>query len=438
MKDKIKKIIVRIIITSLFLTFITINYNIATSYSFNFVGPNTANNGDTVTLTITGNGLTGKVNLSSNNATLSNNSVWIEKNSVSITAKITGFPATITATPNELTDNEYNIVSLLSKTITINEKVKPTPKPTAIPTSVPTPKPQNTPVSTPNPNTASGSQQTNPPPVTNNSQSSANQSKPNKTTTSSTTGKQSPSGETNFEGQTPNIENSTSSNNYLKTININQGKLLPNFNREELEYNVDDILGEEIEITAEAEDERATVSGTGTIALINGENIINITVTAENQSVRVYRIHINKKHEVIQSDLRLQKLEVKKINETGTFYDIDIGFEKDKFEYAINVESNISDLDIIPTVEKEGIIVETEGKNNLLEGENKITITLSDVNDETKTTIYNLKVIKAEKPIIEIATTPKKRIWIGSLVIGITIFGIVCVGIIYFLKKRKR
>lgn len=433
MKSTIQKILARIAITSLFLIIITINYNIAASYSFNFVGPSTANNGDTVTLTITGNGLTGKVSLSASNATLSNNSVWIEKNSVSITAKITGFPATITATPNDLTDNDYNIVSIVSKTVTINEKVKPTPIPTPNPTSMP----QNTPQPTKAPtNTPPGSQQTNPPPVTNNSQG-ANQSKPNQTTTSSTTGKQSPSGESKFEAQTQNTENAISSNNYLRTIRIDKGNLSPNFDRENLEYNVENIDEDEIEIIAEAEDERATVSGTGTIALINGENIINITVTAENQSVRVYQIHINKSQEFTQSDLRLQTLEVKKINEEGNFYDIDIGFNKDKFEYIINVENDISDLDIIPTVEEEGTIVETQGKNNLTEGENDINITLTNINDETKTTIYSLKVIKAKKPIVEVASIPKRRNWIWTIVIGIVIVFGATIGVVYFMKNKN-
>lgn len=436
MKTTIKKILARIMITSLFLIVVTINYNIASSYSFNFVGPNTANNGDTVTLTITGNGLTGKVNLSANNASLSNSSVWIEKNSVSVTAKITGFPATITANPSELTDNDYNIVSIVSKTITINEKVKPTPKPTQVPqnTPAPTQNPSTNPTS--RPSATPSNQQTNPPPVTNNSQGTP-QSKPNQTTTSSTTGKQSPGGENNFQTQVQNIENTTSSNNYLKTINVNKGNLSPDFDRENLEYNVANVEGEEIEIIAEAEDERATVSGTGTIALINGENTINITVTAENQSVRVYQLHIDKKQEGVQSELRLSTLEVKKINEDGNFYDIDIGFNKDKFEYVINLENDISDLDIIPIVEKEGVIVETQGKENLTEGENNIRITLSDIEDDTKTTVYNIKAIKAEKTIVEISTIPKKRNWIWLIIVIIMLIGIIY-GIIYWRKNRKK
>lgn len=435
-RENIKRILIRILITSLFLIIVMINYDIASSYSFNFVGPNTASNGETVTLTITGNGLTGKVVLSANNATLSSNQIWIEKNSVSVTAKMTGFPATITATPQDLTDNEYNIVSISPKAVTIKEKeiITPTPKPTVAPTVVPT--------STPKPNNTPTHQQTNPPPTTNYSQGSSNQSssssKPSQTSTSSTTGKQSPSGEINFNQENINKEqDSTSSNNYLKSLNINVGTLSPNFDRENLEYTAQDIVGDEIEVTAEAEDERATVSGTGNIALINGENTINITVTAENLSVRTYKIYISKNQNETQSDLRLQTLEVKKIKEDGQFYDLDIGFNKDKFDYIVNVENDVSDLDILPTVEKEGIIVETQGENNLQTGENDIKVTLTDVEDNTKVTTYNLKVIKAEKAIIETYTSPKKASNIWIVIISIVILGGIVIGIVYYIKNAK-
>lgn len=438
MRDKMKKILIRILITILFLTIVMINYNIASSYSFNFIGPSIASNGETVTLTITGNGLTGKVTLSASNATLSNSQVWIEKNSVSVTAKITGFPVTITASPQELTDNDYNIVNISPKTVRIKEKEIVTPKPTSAPTAIPTSRPTTIPTSTPKPPTH---QQTNPPPTTNNSQSSSNQSssssRPTQTSTGSTTGKQSPSGDVNFNYEVEG-QDSTSSNNYLKSLNINIGTLMPDFDREFLEYTVNDIIGDEVEITAEAEDERATVSGTGNIALIDGENTINITVTAENLSVRVYKIYINKNQEQTQSDLRLQTLEVKKIKEDGKFYNIDIGFDKDTFDYTINVEEDISDLDIVPTVEKEGIIVETQGENNLQPGENDIKIALTDIEDNTKVTIYNLKVIRAEKAIVETYTAPNKASNIWIIVVSVVILVIVVIGVLYYIRKRDK
>ena len=69
---KIKKILLSLMITLILFS----NFNVkAASYSFNFTGPSEATSGQTVTLTITANGLTGKVNLSSTNASLSTNSV---------------------------------------------------------------------------------------------------------------------------------------------------------------------------------------------------------------------------------------------------------------------------------------------------------------------------------------------------------------------------
>lgn len=441
-----KKIYTRIVVIFTYLAIIACIFDnkiFSASYSFNFVGPTTANIGDTLTFTITANGLTGKVKLSGTNAVLSDSQKWVEKNSVSITAKITGFPASITATPQDLTDNDYNIVSISPKTVTVNEIIKEQPT---------TPTEQNqgqqnhgtTNQSTTNQGSQSQSQSTQtttPPPTTNYSNKSSNQSssssKPSQTTTSSTTGKQSASDESKPKINGEIKENATSSNNYLKALNVNVGTIAPNFNREILEYTVDDVEEDEIEITAEAEDERATISGTGTIALINGENIINISVTAQNLSVRNYKILVNKKQELTESDLRLNTLVINKINEKGEFFDLDIGFDKEIFNYSIEVEDDITDLDIVPSVEKEGIIVEILGDKNLIEGENEISIILTNQYESLQKTIYNLNVIKAQKPVIETYTVPIKKNSILVFIIGIFVISL-ATGVIIQRIKRKR
>ena len=413
-----KKIIT--ILTILILLISILNVSAAASYSFNFVGPTQANKEDTVTLTITANGLTGKVGLSSTNATLSDTQKWVEKNSVSVTAKITSFPATITATPQELTDNDYNIVSLSSKTVTISEIPKPSePKQEEISTQP---------------------QTTTPPPTSNNNQHQSDQSssssKPYQGTTTTTTGKQAPDTSVKINQELIQPDENKSSNNYLKSLNVSAGTITPAFDREIEEYTINNIIEKEIEIMAEAEDERAIVSGVGTIALNQGENIINISVTAQNESVRNYRLIINKKQEITQSDLRLQDLEIKKINENGEFTNVDINFDKDIFKYKINVENNITDLDIIPTIEKEGIIVETKGGNNLNEGENDVSIILTNNENKEEKTIYSIKALRDAKAVLEEFQPVEKDNHLGPI-IAIVVVIVSIIGIMIFRRIKN-
>ena len=204
-----------------------------------------------------------------------------------------------------------------------------------------------------------------------NSNSGVNQ-KPNSQT--GTIGVQNPSSqgvptETHIEDA-----NVKSSNNYLQSIELSLGRLSPDFYRETFEYEIVDLPEDimEIEVNALAEDDKASVSGIGKIALNKGENNLELAVTAQNGNVRQYILKVNKKEEIKESDLRLDTLEISAVNDKGEFSNIDFGFDKEKFEYNISVPGNIIDLDINPTVQREGIIVETFGEKNLKEGENLV------------------------------------------------------------------
>ena len=455
MKKESKRLSVAILIIY-FILFSNFNVK-AASYSFNFTGPSEATSGQTVTLTITANGLTGKVNLSSTNASLSTNSVWVEKNSVNVTARITGFPAKITATPSELTDNEYNIVSIGSKTITINQK-------------------QTTSGGSGSGNTGSGSTggtnqggssggssgsgsgssggntgssggSSNSGGSTSGSGSSGGSSsnRPSsggnsgstsrpQTGTSST---QSPDG--TYVPNDSNIDEGSvkSSNNYLSSITINAGNLSPEFYRETFEYTVENLPEDivELEINATAEDERAHISGLGVVSLNPGENRIQINVTAENENVREYILIVNRKQELVESDLRLTTLEISQINRNGEFSTLEIPFDKETFEYNVEVDNDIVDLDVNPTVEREGIIVETTGEKNLKDGENIVSITLKAQNDQNIQTSYVVKVNRKSGMEVSANVGQKDETW-KIVVIGIS-FLILVIEIIAYIWMRK-
>ena len=89
-------------------------------------------------------------------------------------------------------------------------------------------------------------------------------------------------------------QDNKSSDNSLKSLTIEGMKLTPEFNKDTLEYSVDlsnDV--KEINIKAEKNDEKATVSGDGKVEVKEGQNIISITVTAENGASRTYKINAN-------------------------------------------------------------------------------------------------------------------------------------------------
>lgn len=93
--------------------------------------------------------------------------------------------------------------------------------------------------------------------------------------------------------QQKEAENSAgkSTNNYLSVLEVKGYKITPEFDKQTLSYSISEEVKESnIEIIAVADDERATIQGTGTIELQPGENNIRIDVESESGTVRTYFI----------------------------------------------------------------------------------------------------------------------------------------------------
>lgn len=216
---------------------ISINYVKAASYDVT-VTSKTVTIGNSVTLTIKGNDLAGRFDLSSSNssvASLSNNSLFIDNNSASITitAKSVG-TATITIIPTDVTAYDNNTITG-NKTITITVKDKPTS----------------------NPSTGGN----------------------NSGTTTNTT---------------PTKKKST--NNYLSSLTIEGYTLDKEFKKEETEYSImveNDV--NKIKINAQLDDSSAKVTGIGEVEVKEGINKLEIKVTAENGSTRIYTLNVTVK-----------------------------------------------------------------------------------------------------------------------------------------------
>ena len=255
--------------------------------------------------------------------------------------------------------------------------------------------------------------------------------------------------ESNVPTETPSTPTPTvtkSSNNYLSGITIGTGTLSPEFYRETFEYIVefDDTVNlydlKEIEISATAEDNRATVEGAGTIQLNDGENNITLTVTAENGTARTYTIKVVKPMPVEQSALRLQTLVLNGINTNGEYQTINIEFDPETFDYDITVPNEITAISINPTTENEDIIIEATGGESLNEGDNRIIIILTSPSDETIKTTYTINVERQAALVTEEQGLTKEQlgIMIIASVVGVILLIVIIVAIVKHVRKKKR
>lgn len=80
-------------------------------------------------------------------------------------------------------------------------------------------------------------------------------------------------------------------NNWLKTLKVNNS-LVSNFDNDKLNYTVNVPYSESIRVDATTVSTKATVTGTGVIPLTGETTIHNVVVTAQNGSVKTYKLTI--------------------------------------------------------------------------------------------------------------------------------------------------
>lgn len=180
---------------------------------------------------------------------------------------------------------------------------------------------------------------------------------------------------------TINRPDTRNANAYLKELTINGEQI--DFEKDILEYTytVDNSVIE-LDIGAIPELETSTVTVTGNKDLIVGENEVIITIVAEDESTKEYKIIVTR-DEIDRSELFLSELIIEG-------YDID--FYENVYEYDIFIddEKNLV-IDAIP--ENDDYIVEISGNSNLKNG-SVIRITITD--QEGNSNVYKINVSAEE------------------------------------------
>ncbi len=215
-----------------------------------------------------------------------------------------------------------------------------------------------------------------------------------------------------------------SNNANLKSISIENAELTPNFDANVTEYSakISDYEETKINITAVAEDEKSTVKVEGNENIVVGENVITITVTAEDGTTKIYTITlVNEKTTVLGlSNLIIRNAELK-------------NFSTSIFEYTVEFK-DLDQLDIVATANEEGATVEILGNENLAVGENVITIIVTSA-DGTKTATYQ---IKATKLVTEVQETQKQVNGKSILISALIAFVVLVVIILLIVKYAKK
>lgn len=179
----------------------------------------------------------------------------------------------------------------------------------------------------------------------------------------------------------------TKSNNaYLKSLQVNQEGLNPSFSKTKYNYSlVVNGKVDSINVTALAEHSKAKVSVSGNNNLKDGDNTVNIVVTAEDGSKKTYKIIVTKTNDVTATNAYLLNL----IIENGK---LSPDFEAETLEYTLEkVPFTTKKLDIKAFPQIEEAKVEIVGNDELVVGENTVKIIVTS-KDGTNNKEYIIKV----------------------------------------------
>lgn len=207
----------------------------------------------------------------------------------------------------------------------------------------------------------------------------------------------------NTQGNINTNSATASGNNYLKYLQISEEGLTPEFTRNVTDYAI--AVGENvnsIEVLARAEDSNASVEISGNTNIVEGDNTINIKVTAENGYYRIYSIIVTKSADKEKSNAYLENLIVEG-------YSFDKDFQSESLEYDIGeILSTVDYLNIVATTKDKDAKIEVTGADNLVKsGDGEVIIKVI-APDGTTTKEYKIKYTVKEATDDEVAQKEMK------------------------------
>lgn len=217
---------------------------------------------------------------------------------------------------------------------------------------------------------------------------------------------------------TVNRQDTRSTNNNLKSLEIEEGKLNKEFKSDVLEYQMKVLYDvTKLNIKYETEEEHAKVEVLGDVnKLKENENIITLKVTSEKGDVKEYKLVVTrlKEGETLGNNPDISELNIK---------GYDINFSKDKQVYSLKIEKEKT-LNIEVILEDPTSSYKITGNNDLKDGS---IIKINTTSKDGSTREYQIVIEKENKIFLYI---------IGTILI-LSIVGLIAYVVISKIKENK-
>lgn len=211
---------------------------------------------------------------------------------------------------------------------------------------------------------------------------------------------------------------------------------------------------EEVEVYAKTTSSKATLTGTGKKKLEKGTNTAEVTVTAENGTKKTYTIEITREGKSEETAATTQT------EETTTDANENIGdglsslkiedlkiepdFKTNVYEYRVKYIGEKDKLDIEAKTTNSNYTVEITGNSELKEGENIITILVSDANSNNIATyqvivnksLVDEEALAKEQEQKQKEEQKKKMMIAGGIGAGLFVFIIAIVAIVKHRQNK--
>ena len=219
-------------------------------------------------------------------------------------------------------------------------------------------------------------------------------------------------------------DDSKSSDNYLKELTIQSShEIKPKFNKSVMSYNITvPYEVEKLNLNAITSEKNAKVEIIGNEKFKVGElNVVEIKVTAEDGSVRIYSLNVTRS--TTSSKTGLKNIEIKDVELSPLF-------NSNTLEYKAKVKGNKDKLDISATTIDSNSKFEIIGNENLKVGHNNILIKVTD--EQGFSSYYSIDVEKEENKILGLSLLQ------FGIISGIIGFLLLLLLILLFKKKKDK